>query len=255
MNSQTQDQTATSVNKRRGRSHSIQIGSRDFPSKETAKEYFRSILYRYALDSELTGNDLKDVQDLLSCHPAATEKIGIGLEALYVGRDEYSGRCFHLRRTDGTTDNFSMKLCRDGEPPARTRFSNACRFAVKPDISDFRKKAFNDPEQCVDGFVKCAKTGAWVSSSDAHIDHAEPLTFSRVVRDYILLRGIDLETFDAYSHEGLYGAVFSDAALIEDFRNYHREVAVLQVVTKASNLGDAWKGRLDLPSRITGVAV
>lgn len=255
MTAQALTQSAKRENKGSGRSHSIRVGRHTFPTKKSAEDYYRHILYRNDIGLPLTGDDHTDVASLLTCHPSASEKIGIGIADLFVDQDAFGGCCFHLRRLDGTVDNFSFKLCLSGEPPAFRRFSNACRLAVAQDIAEFREKTFNDPQQCVDGFVRCAKTGVGVSSADAHIDHAEPLMFSHIVRDFILSRGIDLETFDAYNHEGLYGAVLSDSALVEDFRQYHREVAVLQVVTKASNLSDAWKGRLDLPSRITGLAV
>jgi hypothetical protein len=241
--------------KGRGRSHSIRVGKHEFPSKKSAEDYYRTILYRNEMGSPLTGDDLEDVAALLSCHPSSPEKIGVGVAFVYTDKDDFKGRCFHLCRLDGSTDNFSFKLCLNGEPPAFRRFCNACRFVVAQDISEFRQKIFSDPNHCVEGFVQCAKTGAWVSSADAHIDHAEPLLFSHIVRDFISSRSVTLDAFDAYKHEGLYGAVFTDVSLIEDFLNYHRKVAVLQVVSRKSNLQDAWKGRLDLKPKTTAMAV
>jgi Protein of unknown function (DUF3223) len=254
MEAQELTKSSKRENKGHGRSRSIRVGKHDFSSKKAAEDYYRTILYRNEISSPLTGDDLADVAALLACHPSSLEKIRNGVAFLYVDNDGFGGRCFHLCRLDGSTDNFSFKLCLSGEPPAFRRFSNACRFVVKPDIAEFREKTFNDPAQSVDGFVKCAKTGAWVSSAGAHIDHAEPLLFSRIVSSFISSRNINLDEFDAYLHEGLYGAVFADAALIEDFRNYHRDVAVLQVVSRESNLRDAWKGRLNLRPKTTAVA-
>jgi len=229
-----------------GKKIPLVIGHLQFTSKKEATAYFRSILQSAAFEVELSGSDFADVESLLSCHPDAAEKIGVGIAALYVGPDPYGGRCFHLRRVDESTEHFSFPRCLNGEPPARTRFSNAARLAVQSDIAEFREMVFKDPTLCSEGFVRCAKTGAWVSSTAAHIDHAYPLTFSRIVRDFISARHINLDEFSFYEHTGLYGCVFSDPALVEDFRQYHKQVADLQVVTRESNLQDAWRGRLDL---------
>ena len=238
-----------------GKKIPLVIGHLQFVSKKEAAAYFRNILQSAELEVELSSSDLADVEALLSCHPAANEKIGTGIAAIFVGQDTFGGRCYHVRRADNTVDNFGMKYCINGEPPAFRRFSNACRLVVATDMADFRNRAFNDPEKCLNGYVRCAKTGFWVSSAGAHVDHAFPLTFSRIVRDFISSRAIDLEKFDAYAHEGLYGCVFSDPAMVEDFRQYHKEVAVLQVVTKESNLRDAWQGRLDRETDSTNIAV
>jgi hypothetical protein len=237
-----------------GKSIPIQLEHLSFKSIKQAQEHFREILYRIPLKTDLEGKDYTDVRALLSRHPSAHEKIGCGISGLFVAPDgsEY-GRCFHLRRLDDTTDNFSFPQCLNGEPPTRTRFSKAARLAVQSDVAAFRERVFNDTEQCFEGFVRCAKTGAWISSADSHIDHAGPLTFSRIARNFVSSRGIDLEKFDAYNHEGLYGCVFSDPAMVDDFRQYHQQVAVLQVVSRESNLQDAWKGRLDLKPRPTQV--
>jgi hypothetical protein len=239
-----------------GKSIPIHFEHLSFNSKKQAQDYFREILHRNPLGADLTGQDHTDVMALLTRHPKFNEKQGCGILALLVDRDDSpNGRCFHLRRTDGTTDNFSFPQCLDGAPSARTRFMKAARFAIQSDVTAFREQVFNDQEQCFDGFVRCAKTGTWVSSANAHIDHAEPLTFSRIVRDFISIRNINLDEFSSYLHQGLYGCFFSDSKMIEDFRQYHAEVAVLQVVTKESNLKDSWKGHLDRETETTTVAV
>ena len=121
------------------KSKPILLGHLSFPKQSDALEYFRALLARISIGTVLAGNDYAEVEALLSGHPRAQEKIGSGIEALTVDAAEISGKCFHVVRTDGSRENFSLKKCISGDPSPFTSFSAACRHVVEDELAEFKK--------------------------------------------------------------------------------------------------------------------
>jgi hypothetical protein len=88
------------------------IGDLCFPTKAAATEFFRKILYRYAVGERVVGEDEVTMLSLLQqCHPRAATKIGCGVQQITVGTAAYGARCFLITRTDGSVDDFSYRKC------------------------------------------------------------------------------------------------------------------------------------------------
>lgn len=93
------------------RAKETQIGSRVFSRQVDALAHFKAMLNRYSLWETLTGADAVDLDALIRRHKDVAEKIGPGIRAFKVIKDEYKGRCFGIERTDGTTVDFSYIRC------------------------------------------------------------------------------------------------------------------------------------------------
>ncbi len=90
------------------RKKSITVGDRHFTYQKDALEYYRDLLSRYNIGDTLSDRDFDEVYELLKNHPDASKKIGIGILSIFVAQDGYGGKCFHVKRTDNTTENFSF---------------------------------------------------------------------------------------------------------------------------------------------------
>ena len=221
----------------------ITIGNMVFSSKSAATEYFREILRRNITGGELFGEDRQSVEALLWCHPSAGAKAGDGINGLLVLSDERGGHCFFVRRNNGTLEDFSMHRCINGQPPPFSRFSTACRTAVIPWMNTWRHLRLQASERSEEGLVQCAVTGEWLLLSETDADHIFPLTFSKIVNDFAVLRGIQVATFDAYMHKGTENLRFEDQSLADAFHEYHASVADLRIVKRLINQQTAFLGR------------
>ncbi|CAB0776888.1 hypothetical protein FRC0182_00633 [Corynebacterium diphtheriae] len=90
---------------------SYHVGGIDFPTKKAVTEHARVVLHRWPPKFPIFGPDEVFIRDLLTHHPRAEEKIGAGVHAVFIGFGEYGHRHFHVRRADGSVDNFSIKQC------------------------------------------------------------------------------------------------------------------------------------------------
>ena len=67
----------------------------------------KSIKGRYADGEPLTGSDARWAYAVLTNHPRAKQKIGVGVRAIFVHQYIYASRCLFVLRTDGTIEDFS----------------------------------------------------------------------------------------------------------------------------------------------------
>jgi hypothetical protein len=90
----------------------IKLGNEIFPTKVSIIGYLSKHLQNAELgDTIKEGEELYWVlKDLLYKHPNSDKKIGVGLRNFFVGEPPvYPGRCFYIRRTDGSVEDFSTK--------------------------------------------------------------------------------------------------------------------------------------------------
>lgn len=213
-----------------------------FNSKRAAKSYFRNILWKYHPNNILEAKDFHDVMTLLTHHPNAKEKIGCGVKKIIVGDSKYTDRCFHIVRNDDSIENFSFHKCIDGDHSSFRKFCSACRKAIEYDIYQYKKKFFEKYAN-EDWMIKCQATGKFLTFSQAHIDHREPLTFSVIVHFFIESLEINTDLIK-YETSQEYGMRFSDKRLILKFKSYHKEHARLRVVDSRVNLGKSHLARI-----------
>ncbi len=222
---------------------SVVIGELQFSSKGEAKTYFSKILNNHPVGTVLSDRNFDDIMSLLLCHPKADEKIGVGVNSIKIDPGFYSSnRCFHVVRTDGSVENFSIKKCIDGDHSTFYKFCIACRRVVETELRSMKGKYFEEhgDKECR---VICPITKEKITFEEAHVDHREPFTFSVIVYSFIKANNINLDRVD-YLTEGKYGNEFKDNVLTEKFRTWHREIAKLRIVKAKTNLAKAHLGRI-----------
>lgn len=226
-----------------GKRKPVELRELRFNTQKEAKAFFGSILNAHEEGEELEGEEFNYVEQLLENHPRASEKIGVGIERIVVGLNpERNGKCFYVVRKDNSFDDFSYHRCIDGEPNAFTTFAAACRRAVYEDIQDFRAKISAEIDH-PEGKVKCAISGQMIHWRDAVIDHKPPKTFSVLVNLFQVAKQIDMSKIE-YDRELIGGVKFRDKKLSEEFRQFHRQAALLRVVSRHKNSATAHQGRI-----------
>jgi hypothetical protein len=219
------------------------VGELQFSSKGEARTYFSEILNKHPVGSGLSDSDFDDVMSLLMCHPKAAEKIGSGVKSIKINQGFYSAnRCFHVVRTDGSVEDFSIGKCINGDHSAFHKFCIACRRAVESELRAMKGKYFEENGDS-EHKVVCPITKEKIKFHEAHVDHREPFTFSSIVHFFIKANTININEVE-YLTEGKYGNEFKDNFLTEKFRTWHRENAKLRVVKGKTNLSKSYLGRV-----------
>lgn len=113
---------------------------------------------------------------------------------------------------------------------ART-LAEACRIAVANQINKFREYCFRNFGD-EDGQVLCPILRIKITRAESDVDHVPPHTFEKLVNDWLAQEGVDLESVCATGALGLPVTRFRYPELIERWQDYHREHAVLRVVSR-----------------------
>ncbi len=216
----------------------IEIDSKIFKTKKDTEDFIRTILYKYPLNEPLIGEDLAFVSSLLELHPDKDTKIGAGVSSIITEADsEFNKtRHFSIVRVDGTIVDFSFKKCLSPVPNEPIKLFRSCaRRAVADQALSFRDKFFLE-NQNSDGNVACALTGVLINKNNSHIDHIAPATFDKIVLDFIAINNIDVSKVKFIESLNGIGRVFADNNLKDTFSTYHKNVAMLQVVSPVANL-------------------
>ena len=208
-----------------------------FSTKKQIEQHVRAILDRTDVGSELQGDDLAFVLALLQHHHRAKQKLGAGVVAIRVdlNTEWKAWKMFTLVRCDGSETDFSYRACI--YPRSKHQdFQEACREAVVPDVLQFKRHYYVEH---ADEFnrVRCPVTHKAVGWDEAHIDHDLPWPFREIVKAYCIERGIQIDTVElAGDDDGECQSRFRDAAMVADFRDFHRQRARLRVVSQEANL-------------------
>lgn len=145
-------------------------------------------------------------------------------------------RCFFLIHPSGEWIPFSYRLSISGALSADKVFSRACREVVSERLRNFKKECFRHRP------VRCAVTNATVEWEECQIDHKAPLTFSVIVRAFIVANQIDTSTVE-YLDDGPKPR-FSDPNLAAKFDVFHKDMAVLRLVATRQNASRASDARI-----------
>ena len=230
----------------------ITIGEFEFNTKKEAKELYKDILNNSNLDEALKGEAFNYVMALLLNHPNVNTKMaGQQVKSLIVSQGKYqSNRCFHLIREDDSIEDFSIGKCIDGEYSGFRKFSIAARQVVEDELLQYKIKYFEEKGN-KDNKVKCTISGELISKDEAHVDHREPFTFSAIVHFFIQSKNIDLDKIK-YCNENQYGNIFEDTALINEFNEWHKQNAILRIVSKSKNMSKGYLARVT-KTKVDGV--
>lgn len=88
------------------------LGGRVFGTKKDVRDHASLVLNRAGLGEILTGPDDAFARALLSYHPEASRKRGVGVSAIVVALvPEWGTRNFLVIRADSSVDNWSIKKC------------------------------------------------------------------------------------------------------------------------------------------------
>lgn len=210
----------------------LTVGHLEFSTQKAALEHFRRILNGTPLGQPLVDAADADVRALLARHPEADRKrAGADPVYFFVGGNEYGGRCFYLRRPEGTETDFSFMACIKGKPSKMAEFKAACRTAVVPDILAAKERLLQEQ-----GLV-CAVTGETLTLDQVHVDHAPPHPFDEIVQMFIREVRVDPETVDIpLGEDGDTVTRFGDRDVALTFRLFHDLCAHLRLVSKRANL-------------------
>lgn len=215
----------------------IIINGKEFQTKKSAKEHFRSMLARCPDGAAIVGEDEADLFSLLTRHPEVQDKVGVGIDGFYADQGHMGTRCFYLRRHDGSKTDFSFHSCVDGRAPTpQQEFLEAARMAVQSQIRQAKLRHY-ETHKGPDGTVPCDLSGQPLRLDEAHVDHAEPMTFEVIVQGFLAAHQI--ENPAAYVTDGAdmqHVATFKERAMAEAFKDYHRRLARLRWVAKEKNL-------------------
>jgi hypothetical protein len=122
---------------------------------------------------------------------------------------------------------FSYLLAINGALSDNQHFSRACRFLVHERLRRFKKQQFKNRP------VKCALTNEIVEWEECQIDHKAPLTFSVIVKSFIVANKIDISSVEYFYENSM--ERFVDKNIAEKFDAFHKEMAVLRVLSTKQN--------------------
>ncbi len=218
---------------------SISIGAQSFPTKAAAERYIRELFERnrpVANDTkQLDHKDHAFAMDLLEMHPNKNIVCGTGVSASFCQRLDDGAMRFLILRSDGTYWDFSWRNCIN--PPSPERYLSAIlRLDIQHQIDSFREK-LRFP-------LICPVSGDQVSSTNCHIDHAEPNTFAAISEKWQISENLDPATVE-YAHKAAYGgrASLKDTDLKRRWQIFHAAEATLRAVSRRANLSLLRKGK------------
>ena len=225
----------------------VELNGVTYPTKKTAAEAIRNILYGREKYRPLTGDDHELLLSLLARHADYAEKAGVGISHFEIRDNKVNGGAttgFWVVRTDGTAVDFSYRWALDARHRTLIEdIASAARHAMFPNLHEAKRELFaarsND-----DNLMRCELSGRWCAFSEMHIDHAPPTSFQSVLHAWIAserLKGNEPSTDWIHQH-GADGLVteFATPALAQSFVDFHN---TLTSATRSLRLVDADRHR------------
>jgi hypothetical protein len=206
------------------------LGGQTYPSLQAVGERAKTLL-AWGPGPVTNPGEVAFLRDLLDRHPDAAGKIGPGVAGFDVRRSASFGSfCFGVIRTDGTSSDFSYRVCLE-----RWRSSpTACaKMALRNEVND-QVTAFLQAERRRGPLVD-AVTGRPVGGERPHVDHAPP-TFAELVGMWLAKEALRLDHLETDGHgDNEDRLTLRDRALAARWQAFHAQHARLQIVTEATN--------------------
>jgi hypothetical protein len=204
-----------------------------FKTKATLSDHIRSIVAGYPDGAYLDDGHFEFMATIFAMHPEAPQKAGAGIARIGVQTVKAYGqrptRGFFIERTDGSRTDISWLECLHATPHRR-KVMAALRQAVAPQVEAFRLRYPATREVCL-------LLGTTHQVSEMEVDHAPPRTFLALVSRFLESARLTFDeirlqpTRDNDTIERL-----ADEALRRRWEEFHRENAVLRMVSKQGNL-------------------
>jgi len=230
----------------------IHIGKQKFSSKTEALKHYKKILNSHEPSEILNQENFHSVRqlvykdydnDLINEYEKET---GDYLKSIKVDyHPEFKKtKCFFLLNDKNEEEIFSYIYAINGVPNDYVRFTKTCRFLVEPRLRKFKASVFKNRP------VKCVITNQVVEWEECQIDHKLPLTFSVIIKSFIVSNNIDLSDIEYISK--ITKEEFKDKDLANKFDLFHKKMAVLRIISTKENNKLAGKSRIK-PSKKDGV--
>lgn len=159
----------------------LTIAGQTFPTKQALTTYVRNILWTSAPGVPLFLDDEQVLRAILTYHPHSETKIGCGIRHITSERQGANDtRGFWITRLDGSRIDFSYKECLKPSTPSQA-IQRACRAAIVGQILAKKTRMFGGRE-----IYRCPVNDTPCRWQDVHVDHRPPLTFLRLVEDWLL---------------------------------------------------------------------
>ena len=205
------------------------------------KEDIKAILYKFSnMRIERGSIEFDTIYTLLTNHPEADEKMGVGVDHFFVQQSKWKMNQYNfmISRVDGTTVDFSYMACLNPQhkrSKEKHNWSSLFRNVVKDQIDSFRECAFAVVGS-KDKFV-CSQTKLKYNKMYSHVDHVYPLTFNSILFEFIKKYNVDLDSLEVSKD---LGTSETQNILNEDvtkaFYEFHKERSVLRIVCSSANL-------------------
>ena len=213
-----------------GRSNKVGIPkdneSQDFVwyKESELKEFSDSILHIGNTTRFLDGHEY---QVALALSPVTRKEIPESdIRAIRVIKTNYKDsrpadrKCNYLALTSQKGWEFSVikgltYLFRGETALHKKRIDRAFRYTIEDQIKAFKSKNWDD---------FCRQNGykKW------HVDHIHPMTFEKLVKDFLLIYQIDFESIKTHTDLATGSDTFSDPLILSQWQEYHRDNAKLR---------------------------
>lgn len=193
----------------------------------------RAILNAHDPGDVLAGDEEHFARRLLSCHPSAERKIGVGIKSLRVGFNS-GWRCFDILRIDDTSESFSMHTSIQTPKQERTsRVAQAFRAAIKDQTDSFRASQIDSSTNAA--VCKMCET----KTTQLHVDHDAPMDFV-ILTDRFRALFLKEKLPEVVKPVGKIGAAadwrIKDVSIMQKWCDFHRRNAKLQILCVECNL-------------------
>lgn len=213
------------------------VNGANFPTKTALHEAIKDILHSYYPGDNLDAGDSDFMFDVLSMHPEAAAKIGVGVQSFTLAVDpKHRTKHFVLVRTDGTRTDFSYMKCLTAPTPYGLLLA-AMRDAIAPGVIRFRDMFFATTANPL-----CPISGVPMTSQSAHVDHVPPNTFRYLADGFMRVKvfkgGVmgDVSGMVKPNEDGDIGRQFADERLKARWIEFHWEYAELRVLDARAHL-------------------
>lgn len=213
------------------------LADESFRTKENVTTRCREILSATPDGSLVSDSSLPFLLDLFRHHDEWAQKTAGGVVGISTQTTSHGTRCFVFVRNDGGTIDISFPHAIRLIPSTRTAnlipqglrdFRSAARKGIEAQIRDFRDSQLVSSSEC-------PITGEALHRGNCAVDHAPPITFDSLIFNFCQSKGINPIAVAVGSINGTV-AVFEDPLLLVAWQEYHRENAVLRLVSRIGNL-------------------
>jgi hypothetical protein len=214
----------------------IFLGGTEYRTKFAVAEVCRLIIASTGDYQPLAKERIQFVSDLFRRHPDFLEKSFPGISGFSVATDSRwkTTRHFIVQRVDGSSIDFSWKICIDGSlPERRIDVLASMRSAVADQILAFRDAKFSG-----ENHLLCPITGISLTKNDSHVDHVSPRTFLALADDWLKSLGLSFDQVQLTRSMDGYGWRMADLEQTSSWQSFHRSSAILCVVSRQANLSD-----------------